>query len=930
MDAYFFICFFGKKLPVSKKRYAILKKSIDTYGYKTAAKEGEGMTADENYPLALPQGTILAGQYVISRVLGQGGFGITYQASDHKTGRMVAVKEFFPDSMAARTDKTAVSAFSGERGESFAYGKACFLKEAETLAQFIGNEHIVRVFSYFEENGTAYFVMEFIEGTSFDQYIKDCGGKVPYEEAEKILLPVIDALAAVHAKGIVHRDVTPDNIYITKDGGVKLLDFGAARYSLGDKSRSLDVVLKHGFAPKEQYTRHGKQGPYTDVYTVGASFYFAVTGRRPPDSIDRLEEDELVPPSSLVKIPQGKEDAILKAMSVQPSGRYQTMGEFRQALMGAPAAGAQNAGGMPQDRIQPMPGGVQQGISQPVPQRVFTAPQQEPATQKGPGQPVQGLRPQQPYPVSQPMPAVQPSSARQIYNQPSSQPAMQNTPQSVMPNMARTASQPATQQGMPQTASQLMMQQGGMPRTAPQPAKSGVPQPASQSAVFAVPNARIQPMQQKPEASPKKKWLLPAGIGAAVIAAAVIIVLVIPHGDSKKESAHYVPEMDPDIALAQSGGENPASVPNTAEEPGSGTDNGDSGNGIVNPGAFSSEAANLAAEIEMKGNLPGNVVNGAYFITNSDGIACWYPGAGLVWSGDDGASVYDSTTGVIQSISVVDDVIYYVDADQRACRVGTDGKGIAYMGEADGYEIFKLWVEADGFWFVTTDYRLCYCERGKSPSCSVALYDGPVFYDNDIYYVPTHDPQGLYRIGKKACIEASGTEELICRINAGEITMQSETGTSEVKGNGNLCPYVAADGYLYAVYSEAREGATAWEAILQIDLSNGVLSDTMINPAIEGGHITSVNEQGGYLYFANYNELTQESSVERCLTSCFQAGAGTIDTVWEGESHYIASVSVIPNESKIAFYRVDSENHRQVVITNTDGSGEPVIFSDGD
>lgn len=480
---------------------------------------------------------------------------------------------------------------------------------------------------------------------------------------------------------------------------------------------------------------------------------------------------------------------------------------------------------------------------------------------------------------------------------------MQNTPQPVMPNMARTASQPTMQQGMPQTA--------------------------SQPAAFAE-SAAGEPMQQKKEASKKKKWLLAAGIGAGVVAAAVIIALVIPHGGSKKESAHYVPELDPDIALAQPGGENPAGVPNTTEEPGSGTDNGDSGNGIVNPGAFSSEAANLAAEIEIKGNLPGNIVNGAYFITSSDGIACWYPGAGLVWSGEDGASVYDSTTGVIQSISVVDDVIYYVDADQRACRVGTDGKGIAYMGEADGYEILKLWVEADGFWFVTTDYRLCYCERGKSPSCSVALYDGPVFYDNDIYYVPMHDPQGLYRIGKTACIEGSGTEELVCRINEGEIVMQTETGTSEVKGNGSLCPYVAADGYLYAVYSEAREGATAWEAILQIDLSSGIISDTMVNPAIEGGHITSVNEQGGYLYFATYNELTQESSIERCLTSCFRTGTGTIDTVWEGDSHYIASVSVIPSEAKIAFYRVDSGSCRQIVITDADGSGDPVIFSEED
>lgn len=290
---------------------------------------------DEKYPLALVEGTVLAGQYIIKKVLGQGGFGITYMAVDHKTNQNVAVKEFFPDTLATRMDST-VTTYPGERGESFKYGMGCFLQEAETLAEFIGNESIVKIHTYFEENNTAYFVMDFIEGISFDEYIKNNGGKVDYPTAEKILLPIIDALEVVHSKGIVHRDVTPDNIYITKDGSVKLLDFGAARYSLGDKSRSLDVVLKHGFAPKEQYTRHGKQGPFTDVYTVGASFYFAITGKRPPDSIDRLEEDDLVPPSSLgVSIPAQKEDAILKAMGVQPYERYQTMGEFRTALMQA-------------------------------------------------------------------------------------------------------------------------------------------------------------------------------------------------------------------------------------------------------------------------------------------------------------------------------------------------------------------------------------------------------------------------------------------------------------------------------------------------------------------------------------------------------------------------------------------------------------------
>ncbi len=296
---------------------------------------------NDRFPLALPEGTVLAGQYVIEKVLGQGGFGITYKAVDHNTGKYVAVKEFFPDSMATRS-ATMVIPFTGERGDSFNYGKDCFLKEAETLARFIGNENIVRIFTYFEENSTAYFVMEYIEGKSFDVYIRERGGRVSFDEAAAVLIPVMDALNDVHSKGIVHRDVTPDNIYITNDGVVKLLDFGAARYSLGDKSRSLDVVLKHGFAPKEQYTRRGKQGPFTDVYSLGASFYYAITGKRPPDSVERMDNDELIPPSSLgADIGRVPEQAILNALNVQPGDRFQSMAAFKNAMLGAKAIDAQ-------------------------------------------------------------------------------------------------------------------------------------------------------------------------------------------------------------------------------------------------------------------------------------------------------------------------------------------------------------------------------------------------------------------------------------------------------------------------------------------------------------------------------------------------------------------------------------------------------------
>ena len=289
----------------------------------------------EKFPQALPEGTILAGQYIIESVLGQGGFGITYRARDHKNGNPVAIKEFFPESLAARIGGTTVRAFSDEKGSDFLYGKDCFLQEAETLSKFIGNQNIIRVYTYFEENGTAYFVMEYVEGTGFDKYIRSQGGKISYEDSLRILIPVMDALSEVHRQGIVHRDVSPDNIIITNDGTVKLLDFGAARYSLGEKSRSLDVVLKHGYAPKEQYARHGRQGPYTDVYALGATFYFALTGKTPVDSIERIDEDELIPLSTLgVRISEHAENVILKALNLRAEDRYQSMSDFKNALLG--------------------------------------------------------------------------------------------------------------------------------------------------------------------------------------------------------------------------------------------------------------------------------------------------------------------------------------------------------------------------------------------------------------------------------------------------------------------------------------------------------------------------------------------------------------------------------------------------------------------
>ena len=294
-----------------------------------------GFDLEENvkkYPVTLRAGTILNGRYMVGRVLGQGGFGITYLAWDESLKARVAVKEYMPNDMAARMG-TTVSVAMKSRAEDFVYGLERFQEEARTLAKFMGQPNIAGVTDYFDENGTSYFVMDYIEGISFKTYIANAGGKVSVEEALNVMIPVLRALTAVHAEGFIHRDVTPDNIYITKDGNVKLLDFGSARYSLGDKSKSLDVVLKVGYAPKEQYTRRGRQGPYTDVYSCAACLYAAITGFLPPESLERLDHDELIPLSQAgVEIPLYLERAILKGLAVQPENRFQTAGEFLEAL----------------------------------------------------------------------------------------------------------------------------------------------------------------------------------------------------------------------------------------------------------------------------------------------------------------------------------------------------------------------------------------------------------------------------------------------------------------------------------------------------------------------------------------------------------------------------------------------------------------------
>ena len=296
----------------------------------------EGTPAES--PLQLPPRTVLDGRYLLGRALGQGGFGITYLAWDLNLNRKLAIKEYFPREVCTRArDEHTVQPLTHGSREAYAAGQKRFLEEAQALARFQDHPGIVSVLGFFQENGTAYLVMVYVEGRTLKQYLEERNGKMPFQAALNILTPVMDALREVHRVGMLHRDISPDNIYLNRRGQVKILDFGAARYAMGELSRSLDVILKPGYAPEEQYRYRGKQGPWTDVYALGATLYRAVTGQPPTAAPDRLEHDDLVSPSRLgVEIPAKSEVALLKALAVRAGNRFQSIAEFQKAVSAEP------------------------------------------------------------------------------------------------------------------------------------------------------------------------------------------------------------------------------------------------------------------------------------------------------------------------------------------------------------------------------------------------------------------------------------------------------------------------------------------------------------------------------------------------------------------------------------------------------------------
>ena len=284
----------------------------------------------------LRKGTRLIGRYTIEGVLGQGGFGITYLGMDELHKKKVAIKEFFPQGIVTRNieyEDTVTVTLVGEK-ENYDKGKERFLKEAQTMAMFSKDKGIVKALDFFEINNTAYIVMEYLEGVTLKQYLRE-NKRIDAEDLVELLVPLIEALDEIHSQGLIHRDISPDNIMVLPDGRIKLMDFGAARDYTEFGEKSLSIVLKPGYAPPEQYQTHGVQGPWTDIYALCATMYKCITGENPPDAIDRLVDDHLKKISAFgISVSPQIEKAIIKGMSVAAKDRYQNIGDFCEDLYG--------------------------------------------------------------------------------------------------------------------------------------------------------------------------------------------------------------------------------------------------------------------------------------------------------------------------------------------------------------------------------------------------------------------------------------------------------------------------------------------------------------------------------------------------------------------------------------------------------------------
>ena len=285
---------------------------------------------------ALPPDTVLVGAYRIVRVVGMGGFGITYEAQDINLHTTVALKEYYPFDFGDRDHAMSVRPKSERHKKSFDWGLTNFVKEARTLARF-DHPSIVRVTHVFEAHSTAYMIMSFERGQSFEAWLKGLERPPLQEELDRIIAPLLDALEVLHATNFLHRDIAPDNIIVRADGTPVLLDFGAARRAVAEVSRALTGIVKAGYSPNEQYTSNSRlQGPWSDLYALGGTLYRAVTGGAPEEATLRVDHDRMAPAAicALGTYRPSFLAAIDRCLRVKYAERPQSVAQVRPMLLG--------------------------------------------------------------------------------------------------------------------------------------------------------------------------------------------------------------------------------------------------------------------------------------------------------------------------------------------------------------------------------------------------------------------------------------------------------------------------------------------------------------------------------------------------------------------------------------------------------------------
>lgn len=299
-----------------------------------------GLQQDKYRPIprCLRPGMCLRDRYVLGRVLGEGSFGISYIAWDCLLDTVVAIKEYFPASLVSRhisEEDEDTNVYIYEKRESRKYQESLkkYLGEAKSLSAYYDLDGIVSVRDFFYANNTAYIVMGYVDGISVKEYVEK-NGPIEGEKFLRMLEPVIQSLAKVHQTGVLHRDISPDNMLLTRDEKLVLIDFGAARKENINMTRSMTVVFKRGFSPEEQYRTRGQQGAWTDVYALCATAYYALTGKAPDESIQRVLEDDMPSLTEMtdVDLPMRQKRAFMKGMTVDFHHRYQTMDELYQGL----------------------------------------------------------------------------------------------------------------------------------------------------------------------------------------------------------------------------------------------------------------------------------------------------------------------------------------------------------------------------------------------------------------------------------------------------------------------------------------------------------------------------------------------------------------------------------------------------------------------